>query len=127
MATVAAILNSETDEDKVIAGLDRLEIEGLDWRVYRSQEDTERIMPAVRLDGSGTAGATTQGAGVPLRMDMPEDLALEDFGIPEEEANFYAQSHARGATILVVETPSDHIDQVRALLREGGATNISDE
>jgi len=126
MTVIAAIINSETSEDKVISRLDQLAIEGLDWRVYRAEEDTERIMPAVRLNEGGT-GATSQGVGLPLQMDVREDLVLEDLGIPQEEADFYALSHARGATVIVVETPSDYASDVRLALEEAGATRLSAE
>jgi hypothetical protein len=127
MTVIAAILESETNEDQVVSRLDQLDIEGLDWRVYRPEEDTERIMPAVRMNEGGTTGAAGQGVGFPLRMDVREDLALEGMGVPQEEADFYSVSHARGATVIVVETPSDYASDVRLALQEAGATRLSAE
>jgi hypothetical protein len=128
MANVAAILSGAEAADRAIQQLADLQIEGLDWRVYRPEVDHERLMPGWPAGGTTAASSgTAQPVGVAIVTDMPEDDFLEDKGIPEDEADFYAQSLAHGATVIVVETPSAHTDTVRQLLQAAGATRVSSE
>lgn len=126
MANIAAILSGAETADRVIQQLADLNIDGLDWRVFRPEVDHERLMPGWPVSGVGASGsATGQPIGAPIVADLPEENVLEDKGIPDDEADYYAQSLARGATVLVIETPGDDAATIRQLLEEAGASRIS--
>jgi hypothetical protein len=128
MTKVAAILSGTETADRVIQQLADLQIEGLDWRVYRPEVDHERLMPG--WPGGSTPAASAGAAqpiGVAIVTDMPEDELLEEKGIAEDEADFYSQSLAHGATVIIVETPSAQVSTIRQLLQAAGATRVSAE
>lgn len=128
MTNIAAILSGAETADRVVKQLADLQIQGLDWRLYRPEVDHERLMPGWPAGGTGGAATgSVQPIGVAIVTDMPEENVLEDKGIPEPEADFYSQGLAHGATVIVVETPSAEADTVRQLLRSAGATRISVE
>ncbi|MCL4861116.1 MAG: hypothetical protein KJZ93_16990 [Caldilineaceae bacterium] len=126
MKTIAAVLSGAETADEAIKRLSELNVDDLDWRVYRPEVDHERIMPGVPPAGLAGGGATQQ-AGIALRADLPEDIPLEDAGIPESEAEFYAMSLARGGTVVVVSAPSEHENAIYELLEEAGASRITSE
>jgi hypothetical protein len=128
MANIAAILSGAETADRVIQQLAELNLDELDWRVFRPEVDHERLMPGWPAAGAGATGsATGQPMGAAIVADLPEETVLSDKGIPDDEADYYSQSLAHGATVLVVETAAEHLATVRRLLEEAGATRISTE
>jgi len=126
MANIAAILSGAESADRAIQQLADLNLEGLDWRVFRPEIDHERLMPGWPAGGvAGSGSGTAQPVGAAIIAGLPEENVLEDEGIPDEEADFYAQSLAHGATILVVDAPAEHTAAVRRVLEAAGATRIS--
>jgi uncharacterized membrane protein len=52
--------------------------------------------------------------------------ALIGLGIPEEDANVYAEGVRRGGTLLVVQAEDAEVDRVHAILDRDGAVDIED-
>jgi stress response protein YsnF len=72
---------------------------------------------AAALGGAGigaAAGAVTGGLVA----------ALTDLGIPEEEANLYAESVSRGGTLVIVETQDERADQAVDILNSHNPIDI---
>lgn len=126
MKTIAAVLSGAETADEAISRLADLNIDELDWQVFRPEVDHDRIMPGMPAAGL-TGGGSTQQAGVALAVDLPEDKALKNAGIPQAEAEFYALSLARGGTVVVVTAPSEHEDTICSILKEAGASRITSE
>ena len=128
MATLRAILSETNSADRVVEKLSELKIDDLSWRVFQPQDDYERIMPAIPAGGyAATGGSTMTPVAMPVVADLPEDNILEDAGIPDEEADYYAESLAHGATIIVIDASSQYEQTVRKLLEDAGASHITSE
>jgi hypothetical protein len=126
MDKIAAIFDSEADADQAIDRLAELDLDDLDWRIIRPGADHDRLLPGwFGGDSSATGAGAARPIGAPIVADMPEDEALERRGISDEESEFYAQSVANGATLIVLETPDNHVDRVRRILNNAGATRLS--
>lgn len=50
--------------------------------------------------------------------------ALVGMGIPEEDANFYAEGVKRGGVLVSVATSNDRAPMARDILRDAGAVNV---
>lgn len=50
--------------------------------------------------------------------------ALVGMGIPEEDANFYAEGVKRGGVLVSVDTTEDRASMARDILRDAGALNV---
>jgi len=127
MTHIAAILRGAESAERAIQELADLNIDGLDWRVLRPEVDHERLMPGWPAGGAVTGSGTAQPIGAPIIADLPEDDVLEDEGIPDDEADYYAQSLAHGATVLVIDTSEEHVNTVRRILEKVDASRISVE
>lgn len=128
MSKVAALLADDEIAETVTDSLARMRNEDITWELFQEQDDMERILPAFVWPG-GTTAQAGGGTGAPLGLAVetryPEDQALEDRGAADDVADFYAQSIARGATAIVVETPHEYREQVRSALADAGATRIA--
>jgi len=72
----------------------------------------------------GTAGASTLvGAGIGAATGGVVG-ALVGAGIPEEDANFYAEGVRRGGTLLMVKASDDMAQRAYDLMRSNGAVDI---
>jgi len=126
MAKITAIVPDEEAAEVITDRLAMFRSDDLDWRLVNREEDTERIFPAVAwpLDsGSRTAGGGP--LGVPVRTNYPEEEVIEDRGVDDDDAEFYGQRVADGATAIIIETPSEHTDAIRRILEEAGAQQIT--
>lgn len=125
MSKIAALLSDDEIAENATDSLAKLNIDDLTWELVRDEDDMERTLPAM----AWPAGNTAQGGGGPIgivtRTDYPEEQALEDRGVDDDDADFYAQSVAHGATAIIVDTPDEYRDQVRNTLEHAGATRIS--
>lgn len=128
MATIRAILSETNSADKAVEKLSELKIDDLSWRIFQPQDDHERIIPAVPTGAyPATGGSTMTPVAMPVITDLAEDNVLEDAGVPDEEANYYAESLAHGATVIVIDAPSEHEQTVRKVLEDAGASRITSE
>jgi hypothetical protein len=50
--------------------------------------------------------------------------ALIDMGLPEEEAQYYAEGVRRGGTLVTVQAPDHRLDEVRQVMDRHGAVNV---
>jgi hypothetical protein len=122
---IATILSGAETAERAIQQLADLNIDGLDWRVLRPEIDHERLMPGWPAGGSVASTGTGQPVGAPIVADLPEENVLEDEGIPDDEAEYYAQSLDHGATVLVIDSPAEQVNRVRQILEDVGASRIS--
>jgi len=127
MSKIAALLPDEEIAENATDRLAKLNIDDLTWELVRDEDNRERILPVM----AWPAGNSAQGGGVPVgivtRADYPEEKALEDRGAYHDDADFYAQSVAHGATAIIVDAPDEYREQVRTALQNAGATRISQE
>lgn len=79
---------------------------------------------AVGTLGGALAG-TAIGAGVGAAAGSLIG-ALADAGIPQEEANIYAEGVRRGSILVSVNSADHFIEKVRQIMRQTGAVNIED-
>jgi len=126
MAKITAILPDERAAEAITGRLAMFRSDDLDWRLVNREDDTDRIFPAVAWPlGSGSQTAGGGPIGVPVRTDYPEDQAVEDRGVDDDEAEFYGQSIAHGGTAIVIDSPSEHADAIRRILEQANAQQIS--
>jgi hypothetical protein len=126
MAKITAIVPDEETAGVITDRLATFRSDDLDWRLVNREDDTERIFPALAwpaASGSRTAGGGP--VGVAVRTDYPEDQAIEDRGVDDDEAEFYGQSVAHGGTAIVIEAPSEHANAIRRILEEANAQQIT--
>jgi hypothetical protein len=90
-------------------------------------EDTERIFPGAIWRTGADTGATTGPLGLPIVTDYPEDEAIKDRGIDDEEAEVVGRAVEHGGTLIVVDVADDYADQVRAILEDADAQMITEE
>lgn len=127
MTTIRAIINETDSADRTVEQLSALNIADLEWEIFQPQVDHERIVPGVPAGTYlATGGTIMTPAAVPIVADLPEENVLEDAGVSDEEAEYYAESMEHGATVIVIDVPSVHADRVRQVLKEAGASRISD-
>ena len=67
---------------------------------------------------AGFAGATTGAVAGGLLG------ALVDWGIPEDEAHYYAEALRRGGALVAVRAPEDQVDDVVAVLEENHPVDV---
>jgi hypothetical protein len=75
--------------------------------------------PLASLIGAGVGAAS--GAVLAPIMD-----ALMDAGVPEEDAEIFAEGLRRGGTILSVDVDDDLADEVEDVMERSGASNIDE-
>jgi hypothetical protein len=128
MTTIRAILSETNSADKAVKKLSELKIEDLEWRIFQPQDEHDRLVP---LAPAGTypavGGSASTPVGVPVVADLPEDEVLEEAGVPDEEADYYAESLAHGATVIVIDSPAKHKATVQKVLEASGASRITAE
>ena len=129
MAKVMAILPDEEVVETVTDALSKLNITDLDWRLIHPDDD-ERIFPVLGgpLGGVGAGGAGTANGGIvgaAIRTDYPEDEELRDDGASDDDAEFYGQSVDHGGIAIIVDTPSEYVNQVRSVLEKADAEQVT--
>jgi len=80
------------------------------------------------LGGGGAGGAGTAGGGIvgaAIRTDYPEDEELRDDGASDDDAEFYGQSVDHGGIAIIVDTPSEYVNQVRSVLEKADAEQVT--
>jgi len=130
MTKIMAILPDEEVAETVTDELSKLNIDDLDWRLIHPGEDDERIFPVLGgpLGGVGTGSAGTAGSGLigaAIRTDYPEDEDMRDNGASDDDAEFYGKSVEHGGIAIVVDTPSQYVDQVRGVLEKADAEQVT--
>jgi len=128
MAKVMAILPDEEVAEKVTSQLSDLNIDNLDWRLIHPGEDDERLFPVLGWPlGAGSGGSAGSGGlvGAAVVTDYPEDEELHNEGAEEDDADFYAQSVKHGGIAIVVDTPSEYVNNVRSVLEKADAEQVT--
>jgi hypothetical protein len=126
MAKIAAMIPDGEAAEAITDRLAKLQIDDLDWRIIGPDEDHERIFPALAWPVGSGASTSGQGPlGVPLHTDYPEDKAVEDRGVDGDEAEFYGRSIEQGGTAIIIEAPSDYVEQIRRILEEADAQQVT--
>ena len=133
MAVVAGLFDSQADADLVMNEVLRMNIDGLESRVYNGggQTNTGDIRPAMVFPvvpntgaGTGTTMGNNMGMGggavVPGNVDWFDDLE-------EVERAFYLEGMKEGATLAVIRVPDDYVEHVRLAMRKANArTYVND-
>lgn len=130
MTKVMAVLPDESVAETVTDQLSSFDRDKVDRRLVRASDNDDRIIPAIGWPlGSGAGGATATGGpiGLPIQTDYPDDEAMSDRGADGEDAEFYGQSIAHGGIAIVVETSDDYVGQVRRILDQAGAQQVTDQ
>lgn len=129
MAKVMAVLPDESVAEVVTDQLSSFDRDKVDWRLVRSEDNDDRIIPALGwpLGSSGNSTSTGGPVGVPIQTDYPDDEAMSDRGADGEDAEFYGQSVAHGGIAIVVETSDDYVGQVRRILEQAGAQQVTNQ
>ena len=129
MAKVMAILPDESVAETVTDQLSSFDRDKVDWRLVRSEDNDDRIIPALGwpLGGGGNSTATGGPVGVPIQTDYPDDEAMSDRGADGEDADYYGQSVAHGGIAIVVETSDEYVGQVRRILDQAGAQQVTNQ
>jgi hypothetical protein len=125
MSKIAALLSDEEIAENATDRLAKLKIDDLTWELVRKEDDMDRILPVMAWPAGNSAQGGGVSVGIATRTDYPKAEALEERGAADEDADFYAQSVAHGATAIIVEVPEEYRGQVRAALEQAGATRIS--
>src|SRR5215208_679839 len=121
--TVVGLFDTFTEAQNVVqqlvnAGFDRNEISVL-------ANDARGEYGATRAVGETSSTAEGAGAGAVGGGVLGGVLgALVGAGIPEEDANFYAEGVRRGGTLLMVKTSDDMAQRAYDLMRSNGAVDI---
>lgn len=127
MTRVMAILPDEEVAEKVTSQLSDLNIDNLDWRIIHPGDDDERLFPVLGWP-LGTGDARTAGGGplgAALETGYSEEHAMEDHGVDESDADFYGRSVEHGGIAIVVEAPSEHVNEVRNVLEKADAQQVT--
>ena len=129
MAKVMAVLPDESVAETVTEQLSSFDRDKVDWRLVRSEDNDDRIIPALGwpLGGGGNSTATGGPVGVPIQTDYPDDEAMSDRGADGEDADYYGQSVAHGGIAIVVETSDEYVGQVRRILDQAGAQQVTNQ
>lgn len=126
MAKIAAMLPDDEAAEAITDRLAKLQIDDLDWRLIGPEDDHERIFPALAWPvGSGSSTSGQGPIGVPLHTDYPEDEAVEDQGVDDDAAEFYGRSIEQGGTAIIIEAPDEYAAQIRRILEEADAQQVT--
>jgi len=129
MAKVMAVLPDESVAETVTDQLSSFDRDKVDWRLVRSEDNDDRIIPALGwpLGSGGSSTAAGGPVGVPIQTDYPDDEAMSDRGADGDDAEYYGQSVAHGGIAIVVETSDDYVGQVRRILDQAGAQQVTNQ
>ena len=129
MAKVMAVLPDESVAEVVTDQLSSFDRDKVDWRLVRSEDNDDRIIPALGwpLGSGGNSTASGGPVGVPIQTDYPDDEAMSDLGVDGDDADYYGQSVAHGGIAIVVETSDDYVGQVRRILEQAGAQQVTNQ
>ena len=127
MAVVAGLFDSQADADLVMNEVHRMNIDGLESRVYNGggQTDTGDFRPAIVIPvvpntGIGPGSTMDNNMGMGGAAVVPGNAGwVEDF--EEEERAFYLEGMKEGATFVYVRVPDDHAEHVRLAMRKANA------
>jgi len=127
MAKVMAILPDQAVAEVVTNQLSALNNESIDWRLTEPGDDNERVMPLVGWPLGSGSGTTGGGApiGLAVPVNVPDDQTIKDQGASDDDAAYYGRSVAHGGIAIVVETPDDAVGQVRRILDQAGAQQVT--
>jgi len=130
MTKVMAVLPDESVAEIVTDQLSSFDRDKVDWRLIRPGDNDDRIIPAIGWPLGGGAGSSTATGGLvgmPIQTDYPDDEAMRDRGADGEDAEFYGRSVAHGGIAIVVETSDDYVGQVRRILDQAGAQQVTNQ
>ncbi len=129
MAKVMAVLPDESVAEVVTDQLSNFDRDKVDWNLVRPEDNDDRIIPALGwpLGGGGNSTASGGPVGVPIQTDYPDDEAMGDLGVDGDDADYYGQSVAHGGIAIVVETSDDYVGQVRRILEQAGAQQVTNQ
>jgi len=124
-----AVLPDESVAEVVTDQLSSFDRDKVDWRLVRSEDNDDRIIPALGwpLGSGGNSTASGGPVGVPIQTDYPDDEAMSDLGVDSADADYYGQSVAHGGIAIVVETSDDYVGQVRRILEQAGAQQVTNQ
>lgn len=128
MSKFVALLSDETVADDVTKQLDGLNADDLDWNIIEDEE-RDRILPAIGWPlGTSTGGTAPVGApALAIRTNYPEDRAVADEGVGEDDADFYGRAIDKGGVGIVIEVADQFDGDVHRILESAGASQITKE
>lgn len=120
------------DDEHLTELVDQLKDHGMEdhYRVIdRGVLGTKSVVAVPGTDDGGTAGVAPAGVIHVGATDLDaEDLNIDDvldeYGFEDEEKAFFVRSIQDGASMVVVEVPSDQADAISQMMEEAQAQHV---
>jgi len=128
MSKIIAILPDELAAEKVTDRLATLNVDNLDWRLLGPDDNPERIFPGFAWPlGSGASTPSGGPVGIPVVANNPQDEEVHNRGVDRDDAEYYGRSIAHGGTAIIIEAASEYEAQIRRILEEADAQQVTVE
>jgi hypothetical protein len=126
MPKVAASFDDQQHAAAVVSELGRLNIDGLDWRVYQPSDGTTGTVPVVGIPANtgGTGLGTAGGGSVVAAPLFAAGAGYLDTGDGDAD-DYLRQARSRGAIVIVVDAPSGAEDAVQDVFSRHSAANTT--
>ncbi|GIV77644.1 hypothetical protein FKZ61_010855 [Litorilinea aerophila] len=120
------------DDEHLTELVDQLKDHGMEdhYRVIdRGVLGTKSVVAVPGTDDGGTAGVAPAGVihvgttGFDAE-DLNIDDVLDEYGFEDEEKAFFVRSIQDGASMVVVEVPSDQADAISQMMEEAQAQHV---
>jgi hypothetical protein len=133
MTTIVGILDSASDEDKVV---ERLAAAGFDGTVYDEAIVTEEpgsVDPAGPTLAGGSAPEVVLGSNAPNLIPKRDKHSivrafkahLADYHLSDDVVEAYATTFYHGGKFVLVRTDAERAGQVLEILKDSGATRVN--
>lgn len=128
MPKIAATFDDQQHADAVVSELGRMNVDGLDWRVYQPGDGSASATPIVGIPASVSGNGVRSGDGGPAVIPpfiAGTDGANGDLADDNDEDGYLRQARARGATVVVADVPTGAEEAVRDLFGRHRASNMT--
>ncbi len=122
----------EIQADGALDELSQMNLDGVDWRVYRPGDNERAGAPAIPVVADTTGTGTQGSAGGPAIGPAILGLAGNDLAGPgdnaaldDDVADYIERARARGAVVVAVRAPAEAESAVRQIFARHDAANIS--
>ena len=119
-----ALLDTDASVNEAVDKLGKESDEAFSWSLVHFDDQTGGIVPMQSYSSTPTWSALPIDGGL-TQEDLPIQQLVEEYGISDQEARYFAQGINHGGVLVIVEGPAESSDRIQQLLSRAGGQGIT--